>query len=419
VDKKDYKPRTVDEKLKKLLSTFGGVLITGPKWCGKSWTALNQAESEVFIDMEDNKKKAMLMPDLVLDGKNPRLIDEWQDAPILWDAARRRIDKEHRPGIFLFTGSAVPAKEKPSHTGTGRFARMRMRPLSLFESGDSSGKLPLTLLFEGKDFKPCPSEMDYMKALRLICAGGWPAAFWVPEAHAPLIAKEYMNMVINEDINRTDDIKRDTALVSLFVRSLARNSATSVKATSLRADITKREGADISEQTVRSYYEALKKIFVIEEQDAWAPSLRSRSRIRTTPKRHFADPSLAVAALGATPEILVEDIKTAGFLFESLCFRDLSVYMDALGGAVYHYHDFDDLEADSILQLPDGRWAAVEVKLGEFEFDIAAGNLRKLKKKLAKETVPPSFLAIITASGGAAYKRDDDVYVIPLDCLKP
>jgi len=418
MDKKDYRPRIVDEKLKALLSIFGGVLVTGPKWCGKSWTASNQAESEVFIDMEDNKKKAMLMPDIVLDGKNPRLIDEWQDAPILWDAARRKIDSEHRPGMFLFTGSAVPAKEKPSHTGTGRFARMRMRPLSLFESGVSSGKVPLTFLFDGKSFEPCPSEMDYMKALRLICAGGWPAVFWIPEESAPFIAKEYMNMVVNEDINRTDDIKRDAALVSLFVRSLARNSATSVKATSLKADITEREGGDISEQTVRNYYEALKRIFVIEEQDAWTPSLRSRSRIRTTPKRHFADPSLAVAALGATPEILSEDIKTAGLLFESLCFRDLSVYMDALGGAVYHYHDFDDLEADSILQLPDGRWAAVEVKLGEFEFDTAANNLHKLKKKLAKETIPPSFLAIITASGRAAYKRDDGVYVIPLDCLK-
>ena len=218
---------------------------------------------------------------------------------------------------------------------------------------------------------------------------------------------------------RIVDEKRDTALVALFVRSLARNSATSVKATRLKADITERENGDISEQTVRNYYEALKRIFVIEEQDAWVPSLRSRSRIRTTPKRHFADPSLAAAALGATPEILSGDIKTAGFLFESLCFRDISVYADALGGIVYHYHDFDDLEADAILQLPDGRWAAIEVKLGEFEFDVAADNLHKLRNKLANKTMPPSFLAIITASGGAAYKRDDGVYVLPIDCLKP
>ena len=419
MNKKDYRPRIVDEKLKTVLSVFGGVLITGPKWCGKSWTASNQAESEIFIDMEDNKKKALLMPDVILDGAPPRLIDEWQDAPILWDAARRMIDKEHRPGMFIFTGSAVPAKEKPSHTGTGRFARMRMRPLSLFESGISSGKASLTFLFDGEGFEPCPSEMNYMKALRLICTGGWPASFWVPEERAPFIAREYMNMVINEDINRTDEIKRDTALVSLFIRSLARNSATSVKATRIKADISEREGGDISDQTVRNYYETLKKIFVIEEQDAWAPSLRSRKRIRTTPKRHFADPSLAAAALDATPEILSGDIKTAGFLFESLCFRDISVYMDALGGAVYHYHDFDDLEADAILQLPDGRWAAVEVKLGEFEFDNAADNLNKIKNKLANETIPPSFLAIITASGGAAYKRDDGVYILPLDCLKP
>jgi len=418
MDKNDYRPRIVDKKLKTLLSVFGGVLITGPKWCGKSWTASSQAESEIFIDIEENKKKAILMPDVVLEGNNPRLIDEWQYAPLLWDAARRKIDEKHQPGMFLFTGSAVPPKDAPSHTGTGRFAKMRMRSLSLYETGDSSGKVSLTSLFDDEDFEPCMSEMDYMKALCLVCAGGWPAAFWVPEEHASLIAREYMNMVVNEDINRVDGIKRDPALVALFARSLARNSATSVKATSIKADIVEREGGDITEQTVRTYYEALKKLFVIEEQDAWAPSLRSRNRIRTTPKRHFTDPSLAAAVLGATPKILSDDIKTAGFLFESLCFRDLSIYMDALDGAVFHYHDYDELEVDTILQLPDGRWAAAEVKLGTFEFDAAAENLRKLKKKLAKETVPPSFLAIVTASGGAAYKRDDGVYVVPLDCLK-
>ena len=419
---KQYRQRIVDAKLTTLLRVFGGVLIVGPKWCGKSWTALNQAKSEVFIDAPENKRRAMLIPDDVLDGPEPRLIDEWQDAPVLWDAARRKIDKEHRPGMLIFTGSAVPAligENIPSHTGTGRFAKMRMRPLSLFEKGISNGKISLSMLFEGIPFQPCSSEMDFHKALHQICAGGWPATFWTPAENSSIIASEYLNMVITEDIGRVSGVKRDPAIVQLFVRALARNSATPVKATSLKADVAERDGNDISEQSVRSYYEALKEIYVIEEQDAWMPSLRSRTRIRTTPKRHFTDPSLAAAALGATPGILAKDLKTAGFLFESLCFRDLSVYMDALDGKVFHYRDKEELEADAILQMPDGKWAAIEIKLGQFEFDYAASNLLKIKKKLIGETEPPSFLAIITASGAMAWQREDGVFVIPIDCLAP
>ena len=418
----NYKQRIVDVKLKKMLGAFGGVLIVGPKWCGKSWTAANQANSELFIDVNENKRRALLIPDAVLEGPTPRLIDEWQDAPVLWDAARRMIDREHHPGMFIFTGSAAPDSpeaEKPSHSGTGRFARMRMRPLALYESNNSNGSVSLSALFDEKPFQPCISKIDFMKAMNLVCDGGWPASFWIQEENASLIAREYLSMVIDEDIKRADGIQRDPGLVRLVLRSLARNTATSVKATKLRADVAEREGGDISEQTIRNYMEALKKIFVIEEQDAWAPSLRSRSRIRTTPKRHFADPSLAAAALGATPGILSGDTKTAGFLFETLCFRDISVYMDALDGKVYHYHDKDELEADAVLQLPDGRWGAMEIKLGVFEFDYAAANLLRLRKKLAGEIVPPSFLAIISASGGMAWQRDDGVYVIPIDCLGP
>ena len=418
----NYYPRIVDTKLEAMLRVFGGVLIVGPKWCGKSWTASNQANSEVFIDVEANKKRAFLMPDFVLDGPKPRLIDEWQDAPVLWDAARRKIDQEHQPGMFIFTGSAspnMPAGQKPSHTGTGRFARLRMRPLSLLEENISNGNISLSALFANEPLQPCASEIDFQKALALICRGGWPATFWIPKESAYMIAIEYLNMVIHEDINRVDGIARNPALVQLFLRSLARNTATTVKSTQLKADVIGREGNDISEQTIRRYYDALKRIFVIEEQDAWVPSLRSRSRIRSTPKRHFTDPSLAAAALGATPGVLVNDIKTAGFLFETLCFRDLSVYMDSLGGKVYHYRDKDDLEADAIVQLPDGSWGAMEIKLGVFELDKAAKNLLRLKKKLVKETVPPSFLAIITASGGMAWQREDGVCVIPIDCLAP
>ena len=419
MNNQDYRPRIVDRKLTELLSVFGGVLITGPKWCGKSWTASNQANSEVYIDVADNRQRAVLLPEAILEGETPRLIDEWQDAPVLWDTARRKIDKERKPGQFIFTGSAVPSQQKPSHTGTGRFAKMRLRTLSLFETKDSSGKISLASLFAGELCEPCVSNMDYSAALRLICRGGWPAAFWTTEKRSFLIAREYMNMVISEDISRVDGIKRNPSLVALFLRSLARNSATTVKATKLKADVAEREGDDISEQTVRSYYEALKSIFLIEEQEVWTPSLRSRHRLRATPKRHFADPSLAAAALGATPKILAEDLKTAGFLFETLCYRDLAVYMDALDGKVYHYHDKDDLKVDAILQLPDGSWGAAEVKLGTFEFEQAASNLHRLKKKLSGETIPPTFLAIVTASGGAGYTREDGICVIPIDCLGP
>jgi predicted AAA+ superfamily ATPase len=296
---------------------------------------------------------------------------------------------------------------------------MRMRTLSLYEQGISNGKISLSDLFDTKNIHPCDSDMDFNKVLKIICKGGWPASFWLPNDSTNTIAHEYLNMVVDEDISRLNGKQRNSSLVRLFVRSLARNSATSVKASRLKADISLREDSEISEQTIREYYESLINIYVIEEQDAWVPSLRSRSRIRTTPKRHFTDPSLAVAALGATPDILKNDIKTAGFLFETLCFRDLSIYMDAIDGKVYHYRDKDDLEADVILQLPDGRWGACEIKLGTFEFDDAAKNLIKLKNKLSKDTIAPSFLAIITASGGLAWQREDGIFVIPIDCLAP
>jgi predicted AAA+ superfamily ATPase len=416
---REYKPRLVDNKLVDLLSAFGGVLIVGPKWCGKSCTASNRAKSEVYVDVEENKQRALLLPRETLTGETPRLIDEWQDAPVLWDAARRLIDERHETGLFIFTGSAVPPQEKTSHTGTGRFARLRMRPLSLYESGDSSGAISLSELFDKGAIEPAVSHMNFKKAIHLICKGGWPAAFWMAEDAAMLVAREYVDMIIHEDIRRVDDTRRDPSITAMLLRSLARNSATSVRATKLKADLEERESQSVSEQTIRSYYEALKRIFVIEEQDAWMSSLRSRTRIRVTPKRHFADPSLAAAALGASADLLIDDIKTAGFLFETLSYRDLSVYIEVLGGRVFHYRDKEELEADAILELPDGRWGAIETKLGTFEFDDAAANLLRLKKKLADETRPPSFLAILTASGGAAYTRDDGVCVIPIDCLKP
>jgi len=415
---REYKSRLVDGTLSKLLRAFGGVLITGPKWCGKSWTAAHQAKSTVFVDEKQNRERALLLPDAVLEGETPRLIDEWQDAPVLWDAARRQIDRRHAPGQFIFTGSAVPPAEATSHTGTGRFARLRMRPLSLFESGDSNGKVSLAGLFRTGRIEPCISEMDFRRALRLICKGGWPASFWVDEDAAMLIAREYVKAIAEQDISRADGVRKDAGKVALFLRSLARNTATAVKFATLRGDVGAAENS-VSEQSIRAYYEALRAIFAVEEQEAWQPSLRSKTRIRTSPKRHFADPSLAAAALGATPDMLAEDIRTAGFLFESLCFRDLSVYAETLGGKVFHYRDETDFEIDAIVQDASGSYGLIEVKLGTFEFDAAAANLTKFVRKLAPDATPPAFLAILTASGGTAYTRDDGVCVVPVDCLGP
>jgi predicted AAA+ superfamily ATPase len=415
--KKDYRPRIVDKLLSENLKAFGGVLITGPKMCGKTWTGLNQAASSIFLDDEDNIQRALLTPELVLEGENPRLIDEWQLTPKLWDKARRSIDKKHKSGLYIFTGSAVPASET-MHTGTGRFTHMKMRPMSLFESGDSTGAISLSTLFDGKPIEPIDSDIDFTKIIHLICRGGWPATLWVDESSALKIPQGYLEMIIESDISRIDGINRNSAKVRLLIRSLARNTATMAGSSTLLGDICENESQEtISMESIDNYLNALRQIFIIEDQQAWLPSMRSRTRIRTSPKRHFIDPSLSAAAMGASPELLIKDPKTTGFLFESLCYRDLSVYAGAIDGKVYHYHDEKDLEADSIIQLDDGRWAAVESKLGSFEFDDAAGHLLRLKEKMKANAGEPSFLMIMTATGGVAFTRKDGVHVVPVDRL--
>ncbi|GHU89751.1 ATPase AAA [Spirochaetia bacterium] len=416
----NYRPRLIDAELKASLKAFGGVLLTGPKMCGKTWAGINQAASSIFIDEEDNIRRASLTPELVLEGDSPRLVDEWQVVPHLWDKARRIIDRVHRPGRFIFTGSAVPVLEKTLHSGVGRFVNLQMRPMSLFESGDSTGTVSLASLFEGKKIEPVPSSLDFSKAVYLICRGGWPAALWVSEEAALSIPRGYLSMIIESDISRVDGVHRSPDKVRLFLRSLARNNATMAGASVLIKDMSEHEGnGGISADSVDSYLNALKQIFIIDEQQAWMPSLRSKTRIRSSPKRHFIDPSLAAAAMEASPDILLRDPKTAGFLFESLCYRDLQVYTTALHGKVYHYRDEKGLEADAVIQLDNGNWAGVEVKLGDFEFDSAAKHLLELKRKMADQNDQCSFLLILTATGGAAYTRDDGVHVAPLDCLKP
>jgi predicted AAA+ superfamily ATPase len=414
-----YRPRIIDGMLSEKLSAFGGVLITGPRFCGKSWTGFKHSASAFFLGDDHINELALMDPHAVLKGGYPRLVDEWQDVPILWDIARRNIDFGLRKGMYIFTGSSLPSVDKTRHTGIGRFARLEMRTMSLYESGDSSGAVKLSELFSTGTTDIVQSELNYQKAVSLICRGGWPGALGVDDENAIQLSYDYISSVRKLDSARIDGRKRNAAIMELIMRSLARNNATTAKASVIAHDIRENSG-EVSEQTVRSYIEYLKKICIIEEQPPWHPLLRSRIRIRTSPVRHFTDPSLAAAVLGARPEMLWKDTKTAGFLFESLCYRDLSVYASAIGGRVFHYRDNSDLEVDAVIELQDGRWGAVEVKMGRSQFDKAASNLIRMKEKMVEaEYREPSFMMILNATGGVARTRPDGVVEAPIGCLGP
>jgi predicted AAA+ superfamily ATPase len=410
-----YRPRVVDDRIDELLSSFGGVHITGPKWCGKTWTGKHHSNSSVFISDIEVKKKAELDPKNVLEGSYPRLIDEWQDVPELWDIARLNIDFSSTRGMYIFTGSSMPPKNSTSHTGTGRFAKVSMRPMSLYESGDSTGSISLSGLFKNEPVPAQSSEMDYPKIVHLICKGGWPSALTQNTDYLP---RQYIDSLVDSYTTYGGNRRRSKTAMELILKSLARNTATSVKASAIATDISE-GGKPVSENTVRTYIDMLKNNFVIDEQEAWFPHLRSRGRIRATPKKHFIDPSLAVAALDADEETIMDDPNTAGFLFESLCYRDVSVYSSAIGGKVKYFGDSNSFEIDQIVEGGKGKWGAIEVKLGRRDFDKAAKNLLKMKDKIDDRVKPPSFLMILTATGGLAYTRDDGVAVVPIDCLGP
>jgi hypothetical protein len=416
--RKQYRPRVIDGRISDLLRITGGIQINGCKWCGKSWTGVYHSKSSAFVGIESVRKVAEMDPELVLRGEEPRLIDEWQDVPNLRDVARMNIDFSNRKGMYIFTGSSMPKRGSTSHTGTGRFAPLIMRPMSLFESGDSDGSVSLSRLFDGDAAVSSMSKMNYETAVKLICRGGWPASIGMSYDDALQIPKLYFESMIDPGITDDDDIKWDPNIMRGILGSLARNNATSAKISVLTADMAKGD-TPVSEQTVGKYLGILRRIFVIDEQSAWSPSLRSRKRMRTSPKRHFTDPSLAAACMEAGPEMIMKDPNTAGFLFESLCHRDLSIYSSAFGGRVRHYLDNSDLEVDSIVEYGDGRWGAVEIKMGYNEADKAAANMLRLKKKLAGETQAPSFMMVLCATGGAAYMRKDGVAVVPVDCLGP
>lgn len=417
----NYLPRISDKLLNELLESSGAVLIEGAKWCGKTSSARQIAKSVLYMQEPDYaasyKMTADTKPSILLKGDVPRLLDEWQTAPVLWDAVRFEVDKRQAVGQFILTGSSVPIDNATLHTGIGRIARMTMRPMSLFESQESNGMVSLRELFNGESDVAGISELTIEQIAQLICRGGWPAAIKLQPRAALRTAFNYIEAVINTDINRVDDVEKNPERVRLLLRSLARNVSTMATAKTIIEDVVSHD-ISMTEKTYTSYMNALQRIFVIEDTPAWQPSLRSKTAIRTSAKRHFVDPSIATAVMRANPDSLLNDFETFGFLFESLCTRDMRVYAEANDGSILHYKDKSGLEADIIIRLNDGRWAAIEVKMGNKQIEEAAINLNKLKDRVdINKMPPPSFLMILTG-GQYAYKRKDDVYVVPIGCLK-
>ena len=417
----EYLKRVVDPYLKERLKSSGAVLIEGAKWCGKTSTARNISGSNLFMQDPDKRESylglAYMKPSTLLKGKTPRLIDEWQTAPILWDAVKFAVDERSLPGQFILTGSAVPQDDEILHTGTGRISRILMRPMSLFESLESNGTVSLADLFNGNSDVAAHSELTLENLAFAITRGGWPNSIKKEEKASLRDSYDYVESVINIDTSRVDGVKRNPKTVRDVMKSLSRNISSVANISTIRDDIS---GDDdlVSEKTVASYINALRRIFVVEDVPAWSPSLRSKTTIRTSPKRHFVDPSIATATLRISPNGLLEDFNTFGLLFESLCIRDLRVYSQVLDGEVFHYRDKSGLEIDVVVCLADGRWGAIEVKLGSKEIEKGVANLIKAKEKIDTDKMKePSFLMVLTATE-YAYERDDGVYVVPIGCLR-
>lgn len=426
-----YLNRIADDQLKLRLEAFGAVQIKGPKWCGKTTTAEMQARSVIKLQDPDTREgylaTARTKPSLLLKGETPRLLDEWQVAPVLWDAVRNAVDERGLKGQFILTGSTIIDDTEIMHTGTGRISQISMYPMSLYESEESNGKISLKELFDDKnaDIDGIGSELSIEKLIFAACRGGWPASLDKMSDRAKLlIAKDYLDVICNEDISKVDKVRRNPALARLIMRSYARNLCTLAKKTSMLADVSvEMEGTSM--KTFDDYTSALERLFVIEDIEAWCPAIRSATVIRSGKKRCFVDPSIAVAAMGASPRSLEVDLKTFGFIYECMCIRDLKIYSQALGGNLSYYHDRYGLESDAVLHLDDGRYALIECKLGSREIDEGAKHLLELKGLIEQQNkqerqMPlrlPDLMIVLTG-GNIAYTRDDGVKVVPLGCLK-
>lgn len=418
-----YRPRIADSVLDFKLKSKGAVLVEGAKWCGKTTTAMQIAKSTLLMQEStiQNLEIIDIDPARILQGEVPRLIDEWQLAPKLWDAVRNEVDKRDEFGQFILTGSSVPPDSKEiHHTGTGRITRMKMRPMSLMESGDSSGEVSLSTLFNSTKEVNGTNKADLDAIAFWICRGGWPKAIDQPDDIALQQAVDYYDAVVTSDISRVDDVERDEERAKRLLRSYARFVGSQTKLPTMIEDIKANDIEGLSEVTIRSYINALKKIFVIEDAPAWNPNLRSKTAIRTSDTRYFTDPSIATAALGVGPNDLINDLESMGLFFENLCIRDLRVYAEKIDGTVYHYRDKSGLECDAIIHLRNGSYGLVEIKLGgEKLIEEGANTLTAFEKNInTNKMKEPAFKIILTATGTYAYKRKDDILIVPIACLR-
>lgn len=424
MENQNYMPRIIDTRIEEYLKAFGAVCVEGPRGCGKTWTSSCHSNSAIYIGDPtsnfQNRQLAELSPELVLDGDTPRLVDEWPEAPSIWDAVRYRVDQIPQKGQFILTGSATPNHKGILHSGAGRIARLRMRPMSLYESGDSSGTVSLEQLCRGQLTPAMTGEASLMKLIELIIRGGWPGAVNLPVEQAALLPAEYLNTAI-DDVYRIDGVKRNTTKMHLLLRSLARNESTTVSNRTLKKDIREIDDEDIDINTVKDYLDIFERLFILDNQPPFSTGARSSVRVKQAVKRHFSDQSLACSLLKLTPASLLGDLETLGFLFEALCERDLKIYAESFGGALYHYQDYLGREIDAVIELPDGQWCAFEIKLGANQIDAAAQSLLNIQKEFADDPKgkPPAALCVLCGMANAAYRRPDGVFVVPITALKP
>jgi predicted AAA+ superfamily ATPase len=423
-DKERYKKRVIDEQVVRYLQNFGAICIEGPKWCGKTWTSSFHSKSEILLGSPDNnfqnRQLAMISPSIVLEGETPRLIDEWQEVPPIWDAVRYTVDQRGGKSQFILTGSSTPDRKGILHSGAGRIGKLHMRTMSLYESGDSSGIVSLKDLCNGFLTQTLTGNVDLRDLIYYAVRGGWPGNLGVSVEDAQILPESYINAIIDDDAQRIDEIKYDKQKMNLLLRSLARNESTTATQNKLLNDIKAFDDELIDRNTVAVYLNVFERLFLLDNQPPFSSNIRSSIRVKQSEKRHFCDPALACALIKATPEKLLKDLRTFGFIFEAMCERDLKIYAESLGANVFHYQDYKNRELDAVIELDDGRWCAFEIKLGVNQIDAAAENLLNIRNEISKEKngVPPSVMCVICGLSTAAYRRPDGVFVVPITALK-
>lgn len=418
-----YKPRVIDSAVCRYLSTFGAVCIEGPKWCGKTWTSSFHSKSEFLIgdpaNNFQNRALAEMSPSIVLEGETPRLLDEWQEVPSIWDAVRYTVDGRAEKGQFILTGSSTPKRKGVLHSGAGRIGRLRMRTMSLYESGESSGTVSLEELCNGKITLAMTGEVSLRDLAYYTVRGGWPGNLNVAPENASLLPQSYLDAILDDDSQRIDDKKYDVTKMRLLLRSLARNESTTAAKKKLLNDIREFDDEAIDMDTIATYLDVFDRLFLLDNQLPFSANIRSSVRVKQAEKRHFCDPALACALLKATPDKLIGDLETFGFLFEALVERDLKIYAESFGANLYHYQDYNNKEIDAVVELKDGKWCAFEIKLGANQIDKAATELVALRNDIEKNGgIAPSVLCVICGLSNAAYVRPDGVFVVPITALK-